>query len=104
MSKEKESVIEIIQQIEQNMELFYQQKDEEALKEFNLVLREIMAMVDILFAYRENHLDFSVDEDKIKSSLAEALNALESRDLVLLADVIQYDFVEYVNELVEKME
>ena len=32
------------------------------------------------------------------------MEALESDDKVLLADILQYDFIEYIESLVEKME
>lgn len=104
MSQEKKMVLEIIGKIEQNMELFYQQKNMEALDEFQQVLVMMMNMVDAVFAYRDTHEEFEVDEEKIKDTLTEAMSALESKDYVMLADVIQYDFVEYVQELAETME
>ncbi len=104
MSREKEIVLEVLQKIEQNMELFYQQKNMEALGEFQQVLVLMMNMVDAVFAYRDTHEGFELDEEKIKAALTEAMSALENNDYVLLADVIQYDFVEYMQELTEIME
>ncbi|MBO5483689.1 MAG: hypothetical protein J5979_00585 [Lachnospiraceae bacterium] len=104
MGQEKELVGKTLEQIEQNMELFYQQKTSEALGEFQQVLTELIKMVDILFEYRDNHDGFSLDEEKMKNALTEAMNALEEGDLILLADVIQYEFVEYVKELLNMME
>lgn len=104
MSQERELVGKTLEQIEQNMELFYQQKTSEALGEFQQVLTELIKMVDTLFEYRDNHDGFSLDEEKVKNALTEAMNALEEGDLILLADVIQYEFVEYVKELLNMME
>lgn len=104
MGQEKELVGKTLEQIEQNMELFYQQKTSEALGEFQQVLTELIKMVDILFEYRDNHDGFSLDEEKVKNALTEAMNALEEGDLILLADVIQYEIVEYVKELLNMME
>lgn len=104
MSQEKELVGKTLEQIEQNMELFYQQKTSEALGEFQQVLTELIKMVDTLFEYCDNHDGFSLDEEKVKNALTEAMNALEEGDLILLADVIQYEFVEYVKELLNMME
>ena len=61
-------------------------------------------MVDTLFAYKEDHEGFELDEERVKTALTEALGALEERDMILLADIIQYDFVEYVEELLGGME
>ncbi len=104
MSQEKKFVLEVLHKIEQNMELFYQQKDAQALGEFQQILGMIMNMVEALFSYRDANDGFDLDEEKIKDALTEAMTALESKDYVLLADVIQYEFVEYVQELTEMME
>lgn len=45
-----------------------------------------------------------MDDKKIFSILSNAMEALESDDKVLLADILQYDFIEYIESLVEKME
>ena len=50
------------------------------------------------------NLSFSYDDKKIFSILSNAMEALESDDKVLLADILQYDFIEYIESLVEKME
>ena len=47
---------------------------------------------------------FAMDDKKIFSILSNAMEALESDDKVLLADILQYDFIEYIESLVEKME
>ena len=104
MGAEKELVKNTLEDVKESIELFYQQKTGEALQQFEGVLGKVMTMVDTLFAYKENHEDFPLDEEKVKSALTEALGALEEKDMILLADIIQYDFVEYVEELVAEME
>ena len=104
MSAEKELVKNILEEVKESIDLFYQQKTGEALQQFDLVLGKVMTMVDTLFGYKEAHADFSLDEEKVKGVLTEALTALEDKDMILLADIIQYDFVEYVEELLNTME
>lgn len=104
MSKEKEFVKSVLEEVKGNIELFYQQKTGEALQQFGTVLTKVMNMVDTLFQYKEGHDGFLFDEEKVKTSLTEALTALEEKDMILFADIIQYDFVEYIEDLVQSME
>lgn len=104
MSKEKELVKKVLENIKESIDLFYQQKTEEALQQFGVVLEKVMTMVDTLFQYKEEHERFPIDEEKVKSSLTEALAALEEKDMILFADIIQYDFVEYIEDLAQSME
>jgi len=104
MSKEKELVKRVLEDVKESLDLFYQQKTEEALQQFSVVPEKIMTMVDTLFQYKEEHDGFPIDEGKVKTSLTEALAALEEKDMILFADIIQYDFVEYIEDLVQSME
>lgn len=104
MSEEKKYIIDTLQEVQDNMELFYQQKKLEALNQFNVMLTKILKMVDTLFAYRDANDSFSLDEEKIQEALTLSMQALEEGDLILVADTIQYEFVEYVNQLVDSME
>lgn len=103
MSETKQYITDTIQEIQDTMELFYQQQNQDALSQFNVVLGKMANMIDSIFAYREEHQDFVLDEEKIQESLVMAMNALQDEDMVLLADTIQYEFVEYVNQLADAM-
>lgn len=63
-----------------------------------------MSMVDILHNYKNINTDLEFDEIKVCNILKEAMDALQSDDKVLLADILQYDFVEYMNDLAEQMD
>lgn len=104
MSAEKELVVNSLQEIKGSVELFYQQRTGEALQQFNLTLGKITTLVDTLFAYQAEHGNLGLEEDKIKNVLTEAMRALEEGDMILLADIIQYDFVEYVEKMISHME
>lgn len=104
MSEEKKYMIDTLKEVQDNMELFYQQKKLEALNQFQVMLNKILKMVDILFTYRDENDSFSFDEKKIQESLTLSMQALEEGDLILVADTMQYEFVEYVNQLVDLME
>lgn len=104
MSAEKDSVVKILGSIEKTVEMFYQQKQQQGLSEFEDVIVDIARMVDILFKYKAENEGFSLDEKKVLSILEESEKALLDKDYVLLADILQYDFVGYIEEIIEDMD
>lgn len=104
MSQEKELIQTTMTDLQETIDLFYQQKKKTALKKLDTVLGELMTAVDTLFAYKAQHPDFPLDEVKLTESLKDAMNALQDGDHVLLADILQYDFLEYMEEMAEHMD
>lgn len=101
---DKNKLSDMLSDIQEKVELFYQQKTGEALQQFDGVLGNMLSLIDGIFAYKQEHEDFELDEKKIQALLTEAMQALEERDMILLADIIQYDFIEYAQQLLEKMD
>lgn len=104
MSQEKKIVESAVQIIKETTELFYQQKTAEAYEKMQETLGAILQAVDILHEYKCANESFSLEEERIAVSLTEAMQAMESGDTVLLADILEYDFVEYLQELLAEME
>lgn len=104
MSEQKELVLKTIEDVKDTVDLFYQQKDAEAFGKFITVLEEMAEAIDALFIYKTEHEGFEMDEAKVCDILKDAMGALQNTDSVLLADILQYDFVEYIEEIVDNME
>lgn len=104
MGKQKDIVSKSVKEIEGVVELFYQQKLQEALTKFEGVIGGIMTAIDTLFTYKSEHEEFELDELKITNILKDAMKALEDGDMVLLADILQYDYLEYMQEILDNME
>ncbi len=104
MGKQKDIVSKSVKEIEEVVELFYQQKLQEALIKFEGVIGSIMTSIDTLFIYKSEHEEFELDEVKITNILKDAMKALEDGDMVLLADILQYDYLEYMQEILDNME
>lgn len=104
MSTEKTQIIEMIDKLQNVVDLFYQQNDNEAFTEFELLIDNIENSINILQEYANQYLGFEVDEEKIYNILNEAMVALEEGDKVLMADILQYEFIEYIKELLVKMQ
>jgi len=79
------TIEEVINLTDDMCELFYQQKNEEALGKMNIFLNNVVAISGSLS-----------DEDgqKVLGVLTEALNAMEAKDYVLLADILKYDMID----------
>lgn len=104
MSQQKELVKKSVSDVEEVIELFYQQKLQEALNKFESVLGGMMTAIDTLFTYKAENREFKLDEIKITNTLKDAMGALEAGDMVLLADILQYDYLEYMQELLDDMQ
>lgn len=104
MIKNKKELLESMGEISQCAELLYQQKIPEAMKQFERVMATMQEIVESFFSYRAKSADFSFDEDKMKKIFEEIVSAMEERDYTLLADIIQYEFVEYVQELSDELQ
>lgn len=104
MSQQKELIKKSIKDIEEVVDLFYQQKLQEALNKFESVLGGMMTAIDTLFTYKSENSGFALDETKLTNTLKDAMGALENGDMVLLADILQYDYLEYMQELSDNMQ
>ena len=78
--------------------------DKDAFEKFMFVLEDMTKAIDNLAVYKNSNPEFVMDEGKIFSILSDAMEALQSDDKVLMADILQYDFIEYISDLVENME
>ena len=103
MSAQRKVIEETICELQETLDLFYQQKSGAALKKLDVVLGKLAEAMDALFTYKAEHDDFVLDEAKLTNSLTEAMEALQAGDHVLLADLLQYDFLEYLQELIEQI-
>ena len=101
MGLSKEALRILKKQIQANADMFYQQNNKEAFELFGKLLNEISTLSVQIFELKNSNPAVEFDENKYLSILTDAMNALESRDEVLLADIINYDLLEIL-ETVEK--
>lgn len=99
MSDLKEQVEETIKKVQEVVDLFYQQNDKAAFEKFESAIANITMTVDKLYLYRKEHPDFEISEDNIYKILKDAMDALETGDNVLMADILQYDFIGCIDEI-----
>lgn len=104
MSEKKEQIINTIDELQKIVDLFYQQKNQEAFEKMDNALKDLENSINIIAMYQEEHADLVMDENKIYNTLKDAMDALEKGDVVLLADIFQYEFIEYLSGLSLNME
>ena len=104
MSEKKEQIINTIDELQKIVDLFYQQKNQEAFEKMDNALKDLENSINIIGMYQEEHADLVMDENKIYNTLKDAMDALEKGDVVLLADIFQYEFIEYLSGLSLNME
>ena len=79
--------------------LLYQQNLNEAFSKFIVLLNELSTLYTHLFNQENADVLSNFDQNQLISSLNEAMNALEKRDDVLLADILNYDLTNFLDEL-----
>ena len=76
-------------------ELLYQQKTSEALESINSMLNDITELSVTLSSMEVISED---DKKRLVMVLGDALAAMEKKDYVLLADILQYDMIDLLDE------
>lgn len=99
----KTQMEQIMQQIDHVTELFYQQKEQEGYSALNDLLSNLATSIDVLYQYKQQHEEIAFDEQEFQAALVDAMNALEEKDTVLLADVLKYDIYEKYEAVVEQL-
>jgi hypothetical protein len=98
MSIIKSKIDDAIQIIELNTDLFYQNKIDEGYKYLDSTLVKISVAIEEVIKYQENSGQ-DIQGEKIVGILTEAMDALEKKDTLLLADILQYELKELLEEV-----
>lgn len=100
LKKEIETVINDLDSI---VEMFYQQKVQEAYSELNTALGKIMEITEVVQNYTAQNSDKEINMDILLNALKKTLSAMEERDVVLVADVLKYEVIEKLNDIAEQI-
>ena len=100
LKKEIETVINDLDSI---VEMFYQQKVQEAYSELNTALGKIMEITEVVQNYTAQNSDKEINMHILLNALKETLSAMEERDVVLVADVLKYEVIEKLNDIAEQI-
>ena len=100
MRELREQIESIISEIEEVSDYLYQQEATKGYKILNSTLEKIMGIADRLFAMtKENTIDF--DMQRLFGALTSAMQAMEVKDSVLLADILVYEVAGQLQEITD---
>jgi hypothetical protein len=100
MASLKDQIKENMTEMDNVVEMFYQQKSQEAYLQLDIVLGNFSSVIDNLYTYQQEHPELKLDIVSIIEALKEALSALEEKDAILVADVLKYELLERMEEIV----
>ncbi|MDF2472549.1 MAG: hypothetical protein K0R21_331 [Anaerocolumna sp.] len=99
MKEIKVKVEEAITSIEQVTELFYQNQIKAGYEQLEKTILILVTTVDELYAYKSLGNEIGVKEMQLNEVLTQAVNAMESKDSLLLSDILQYELKELFNKI-----
>ena len=103
MNKGRNEIINTLDHIQEVTEMFYQQNNKEAFDCLLNILDEITDMIDIMSYYSKETLEFEFDDNKVYNMLKQIMEALETGDEIMMADILQYDFCDYISKCLQQM-
>lgn len=93
----------VIKKIDENTNMFYQDKKNIGYVELNETLMLIGKVIDAILIYEEKIIGQKISENKYVEILSEAMVALERRDELLLSDILEYDLKDMFIQLKESI-
>lgn len=103
MEQLKISIEKTIQIVENTARLFYQQKNREGYQELDNTVGQIMNTVEQILIYQRETKTRIFEDQILNIVLAEAMNALEKKDLVLFADLLVFEVNDILRECFNKL-
>lgn len=103
MENIKQQIEQNIEEIDAVVEMFYQQKTQEAYSQLDQVLGKLMTVIETVAVYQQEHTDVEIDITGLTEALKEALSAMEERDAILMADVLKYEVIEKLEAILENL-
>jgi hypothetical protein len=100
MKELDKGILQLIEKMQNVADLLYQQKLKKGYQLFNDVLGELMTAADGLFAANAAG-SIRLDPQRFISNLQDAMNAMESGDSVLLADILVYEISGQLQEYID---
>ena len=95
----KQQIQQISEVIGKTTELFYTQNEAQGYQAFGMLLKPLEDLLNRLFVTRAAEGKPEFDEEELVRLLTEATGAMETKDSVLLADILQYDFLDQLEKI-----
>lgn len=103
MNNLKDSILQVLNLIEDTSMHFYQQKVIDGYHFLDKTIDKIMETLNIILPYSsENYLDL-ISEQELQLKLGKAMDAIERKNPILIADILTYElknvFVDILTQL-----
>lgn len=102
MNNSKDIIINKTEKIKESIDVLYQQNTNTISEVFLEILQEIQEIIDIVFRRCQKDNEVCIDEKYLQGLFVNILSAFEEKDYTLVADLISYDFLEFIQEWCEK--
>lgn len=103
MDKLVEEINALTLKLDTVSDFFYQQKEAEGYQGVNLILKDIEVCFTKVLQYKAENGNLEFDEKNFIKTLGDCISALEQKDTVLLADILNYDIKEAFTDLSEQL-
>jgi hypothetical protein len=90
-------ISQVISELNDITELLYQQKAKEGYILLNGTIGKIMNIIDAIYQLKVKREIF-FDDKRMLNNLKTAMEAMENKDNVLLADILSYEIAEQLKE------
>ena len=95
----KKAMAMLAESIAKTAELFYTQKESAGYLAFGELLTPLSSILDGLFVLQNSNGKPEFDQQELLQLFSEAMKAMENRDAILLADILQYDMLDKFEEI-----
>lgn len=102
MSIVKSKIEDAILTIDSNTSLFYQNKLDEGYRHLDNTLVKISEAIEEVIRYQDMSGQ-DIQGERIVGILTEAMKALEMKDSLLLADILQYELKEMLEKVISEL-
>lgn len=97
--EKKEYIEEIKLRVKETAELFYQQKSAQGFAVLPEILTLFSNAASILYEWQNANEIKGFDLNQYLDKLTQAMNALENKDEVLLADILNYEITDVLETI-----
>lgn len=91
---------QVCEKIDVMTELLYQENITEGYSILNTLIAQMDQLINHISVYQTKTSQTIVDEQRLLGSVGEAFQAMEEKDIVLLADIFNYDIKEQLEQLI----
>ncbi len=94
-----------VEELRETADMFYRGDEYSGLKAMEMGTQKLLAIVDAMAKISsKDSTNINVDFNYINSVLSAILEAYEKKDGILLADLLTFEILDYVQEVIEQCE